>query len=91
MARGLNSKGSDSFTPTAMSGCGPCKHELPNWNINSGKWAVKTRVPRWRTRAQGDSLYPSIRKLPLLGVTYADLYRKTKVAGSGVRDTDARV
>jgi uncharacterized protein involved in exopolysaccharide biosynthesis len=29
--------------------------------------------------AQGDSLYPSIRKLPLLGVTYADLYRKTKV------------
>jgi capsule polysaccharide export protein KpsE/RkpR len=24
-------------------------------------------------------LYPSIRKLPLLGVTYADLYRKTKV------------
>ena len=29
--------------------------------------------------AQGDSLYPSIRKLPLLGVTFADLYRKTKV------------
>ena len=29
--------------------------------------------------AQDDSLYPSIRKLPLLGVTYADLYRKTKV------------
>jgi capsule polysaccharide export protein KpsE/RkpR len=28
---------------------------------------------------QSDSLYPSIRKLPLLGVTYADLYRKTKV------------
>jgi uncharacterized protein involved in exopolysaccharide biosynthesis len=28
---------------------------------------------------QGDSLYPWIRKLPLLGVTYADLYRKTKV------------
>ena len=26
-----------------------------------------------------DSLYPSIRKLPLLGVTYADLYRQTKV------------
>ncbi|HMD85095.1 MAG TPA: GNVR domain-containing protein [Terriglobia bacterium] len=29
--------------------------------------------------AQGDSLYPSIRKLPLLGVPYADLFRKTKV------------
>jgi len=27
----------------------------------------------------GDSLYPSIRKLPLLGVSYADLYRRTKV------------
>jgi uncharacterized protein involved in exopolysaccharide biosynthesis len=26
-----------------------------------------------------DSLYPSIRKLPLLGVTYADLYRRTRV------------
>ena len=26
-----------------------------------------------------DQLYPSIRKLPLLGVTYADLYRRTKV------------
>ena len=28
---------------------------------------------------QADSLYPSIRKLPLLGVTYADLYRRTMV------------
>jgi len=28
---------------------------------------------------KSDPLYPSIRKLPLLGVTYADLYRKTKV------------
>jgi capsule polysaccharide export protein KpsE/RkpR len=27
----------------------------------------------------GASLYPSIRKLPLLGVTYADLYRRTRV------------
>jgi uncharacterized protein involved in exopolysaccharide biosynthesis len=26
-----------------------------------------------------DYLYPSIRKLPLLGVTYADLYRRTRV------------
>jgi len=26
-----------------------------------------------------DGLYPSIRKLPLLGVTYADLYRRTRV------------
>jgi len=28
---------------------------------------------------QEDSLYPSIRKLPLLGVTYADLYRRARV------------
>jgi uncharacterized protein involved in exopolysaccharide biosynthesis len=28
---------------------------------------------------QGDALYPSIRQLPMLGVTYADLYRKTRV------------
>lgn len=27
-----------------------------------------------------DTLYPSIRKLPLLGVQYADLYRRTKIA-----------
>ena len=27
----------------------------------------------------GSSFYPSIRKLPLLGVAYADLYRRTKV------------
>jgi uncharacterized protein involved in exopolysaccharide biosynthesis len=27
----------------------------------------------------GDSLYPSIRKLPLLGVEYANLYRNTKI------------
>lgn len=28
---------------------------------------------------EGNSLYPSIRKLPILGVTYADLYRQTKI------------
>jgi uncharacterized protein involved in exopolysaccharide biosynthesis len=28
---------------------------------------------------QGDSMYPSIRKLPLLGVRFADLYRQTRV------------
>ena len=29
--------------------------------------------------ASGDSMYPSIRKLPLLGVTWADLYRQAKI------------
>ena len=28
---------------------------------------------------QNESLYPSIRKLPLLGLTYSDLYRRTKI------------
>jgi capsule polysaccharide export protein KpsE/RkpR len=28
---------------------------------------------------EAEPLYPSIRKLPLLGVTYADLYRRTKI------------
>jgi len=32
------------------------------------------------------SLYPSIRQLPLLGVTYADLYRRTKIQ-EGVYET----
>jgi uncharacterized protein involved in exopolysaccharide biosynthesis len=35
--------------------------------------------PGGSSNAQDAGLYPSIRKLPLLGVTYADLYRRTKV------------
>ncbi len=31
------------------------------------------------TASKDDSLYPSIRRLPVLGVSYADLYRRTKV------------
>ena len=31
------------------------------------------------TSNRGDSLYPSLRQLPLLGVQYADLYRRTKI------------
>lgn len=31
------------------------------------------------SNGENESLYPSIRKLPLLGVPYADLYRRTKV------------
>jgi hypothetical protein len=32
-----------------------------------------------KTATEDDSLYPSIRKLPVLGVAFADLYRRTKV------------
>lgn len=31
------------------------------------------------SNSEGDRLYPSLRKLPLLGVTFADLYRRTRV------------
>jgi uncharacterized protein involved in exopolysaccharide biosynthesis len=55
--------------------------------------ALNARIAQLRVQLQklggtGDSpaelkndtaLYPSIRKLPLLGVTYADLYRRTKI------------
>jgi uncharacterized protein involved in exopolysaccharide biosynthesis len=34
------------------------------------------------TGHEGEPAYPSIRKLPLLGVTYADLFRETKVQGA---------
>jgi capsule polysaccharide export protein KpsE/RkpR len=37
----------------------------------------ETGVPT--TGSESDTPYPSIRKLPLLGVAYADLYRRTKV------------
>jgi capsule polysaccharide export protein KpsE/RkpR len=40
-----------------------------------GKGESSTEV----SNNSGESLYPSIRKLPLLGVTYADLYRRTRV------------
>ncbi len=43
--------------------------------------AVASAVTSGTTTAAGQSqdLYPSIRELPLLGVTWADLYRRTKV------------
>lgn len=42
-----------------------------------GKGLSEANVP-----AAGDSLYPSIRKLPLLGVAYGDLYRRTRIQES---------
>ena len=43
------------------------------------KIAGKGDTPSNGPSAKGELLFPSIRKLPLLGVTYADLYRQTKV------------
>jgi len=48
------------------------KHQLDKLG---GKGESVTNV----SSQPSDSLYPSIRKLPLLGVTYADLYRRTRV------------
>lgn len=48
------------------------KHQLDKLG---GKGESMTTV----SSQPSDSPYPSIRKLPLLGVTYADLYRRTRV------------
>lgn len=48
------------------------KHQLEKMG---GKGESVTEV----SGQPSDSLYPSIRKLPLLGVTYADLYRQAKI------------
>ena len=39
----------------------------------------KQDIAKDATTPNSDELYPSIRKLPLLGVPYADLYRRTRV------------
>jgi len=51
---------------------GELKHELEKLG---GKGESATTI----SDQPGDSMYPSIRKLPLLGVNYADLYRRTKI------------
>ena len=43
------------------------------------KLGGKAEIGKDLTDPQNGSLYPSIRELPLLGVSYADLYRRTKV------------
>ena len=48
------------------------KHQLEKLG---GKGESDTNV----SDQSGDTLYPSIRKLPLLGVRFADLYRRTKI------------
>lgn len=48
------------------------KHQLSNLAGTSGSASADPA-------AASDSLYPSIRSLPLLGKTWADLYRQTKI------------
>jgi capsule polysaccharide export protein KpsE/RkpR len=44
------------------------------------KMMGKDTVASGNAGADGDPLYPSIRKLPLLGVPYSDLFRRAKIA-----------
>lgn len=43
------------------------------------KLGGKTEVSAGHAAENEETLYPSIRKLPLLGVAFADLYRRTKI------------
>jgi len=53
------------------------KRQLQKLDGNSGE---SSSAGSEQTPAdQSQDLYPSIRRLPILGVTYADLYRRTKV------------
>lgn len=57
---------------------GELKHQLEKIG-GKGEEASADPPQKGNSSAQQDPLYPSIRKLPLLGVTYADLYRRTRV------------
>src|SRR6266851_8092631 len=48
------------------------KHQLDKMGGKGEDVSAPSSLPQ-------DSLYPSLRKLPLLGVTYADLYRRARV------------
>ncbi len=43
------------------------------------KMGGKAGLETSESTRQGDSLYPSIRELPLLDLTYSDLYRRTRI------------
>lgn len=48
-------------------------------NAQLNKLGGKYQSPGNAADPSDNSMYPSIRKLPVLGITYADLYRRTKV------------
>jgi uncharacterized protein involved in exopolysaccharide biosynthesis len=55
------------------------KRQLQKLDGNSPTATDETNSPNQTQDDQSQELYPSIRRLPILGVTYADLYRRTKV------------
>jgi len=55
------------------------KHQLEKIGGKGENASADSGQQQDSSAQQQDSLYPSIRQLPLLGVTYADLYRRTRV------------
>ena len=55
------------------------RHQLQKMNGNVPTSSGGAASQAGGADDQGQELYPSIRKLPILGVPYADLYRHTKV------------
>jgi len=72
MNAGSKTPGAAPKNPTATPGSPSSAPSNPSAGSNSAS-------PDPNSDAGRDSVFPSIRKLPLLGVTYADLYRRTKV------------
>jgi capsule polysaccharide export protein KpsE/RkpR len=69
---GLKQIYSDNNVRVVQARIAELKHQLDKLG---GKGESVTDV----SGQPSDSLYPSLRKLPLLGVTYADLYRRAKI------------
>ena len=55
------------------------KHQLRKLNGNASESTQPANSGDDSASSQDQELYPSIRKLPILGVPWADLYRRTKV------------
>ncbi len=55
------------------------RHQLQKLGGNAGGNAGAVSSPSGESGEPAQDLYPSIRQLPLLGVTWADLYRRTRV------------
>ncbi len=63
----------------ATFGCALCGQESTSCTISYSSLGENRKSGRRPPARDSGELYPSIRKLPLLGVSYADLYRRTKV------------
>ena len=77
----------DRFTRTIMSGFDPLKRESRNSEVSFGNWGetpVRRTTPKLKTPRIPDTIYPSIRRLPLLGVAYADLPQNCEGSRDGV-------